>query len=211
MAVPVGERPLLDLDGAQLLYAAVPVRARGRVGHVEALPLVPPGAAGGEAVLRGGDGGGARPGLVRQRHLHAARLVRLLVHKLVILEGWGGVFSADRQTKRTGKHLRETNEVGSGEVGETLGMSERSRRRGQYVPLSSFVLQSDFMTVSLLHKKIFDGLQTGTLQPQAELTIYIRVLKAGCVSQLTLIQFCILSSAASPWKGLKHPPVNKQG
>ncbi len=46
---PVGERPLSDLDGAQLLEAALQTHRHVRVGDVESLPL-PAGAAGSEAM-----------------------------------------------------------------------------------------------------------------------------------------------------------------
>lgn len=48
--LPVGERPLSDLDGAQLLDAALQTHRHVGVGDVEGLPL-PAGAAGGEAVV----------------------------------------------------------------------------------------------------------------------------------------------------------------
>lgn len=83
--VPVAEWPLSDLDGAELLQAAPSAGSHVGVGHIEALALVAAGATG-QAMRRGGKGGGARGGLLHHRYLHATRLVRILIHKLVILQ-----------------------------------------------------------------------------------------------------------------------------
>lgn len=83
--LPVAQWSVLDLDGAQLLDAALQTYRHLVVGDVEGLPL-PAGAAGSEAVGGGGGDGGGTRHLLYQSDIPETGLVGFLIHKLVILE-----------------------------------------------------------------------------------------------------------------------------
>lgn len=86
--LPVAQRSVLNLDGAQLLDAALQTYRHVVVRDVEGLPLLA-GAAGSEAAGGGGgDGGGARH-LLYQSNIPETGFIGFLIHELVILkEGW---------------------------------------------------------------------------------------------------------------------------
>lgn len=85
MFVPVADRPLSNLDGAELLHAVPAASSHVGVGHVEAFALVAAGTTG-QTMRRGRQGGGARGGRLHHGHFHATCLVRILIYKLVILK-----------------------------------------------------------------------------------------------------------------------------
>lgn len=86
--LPVAQRSVLDLDGAQLLDAALQTYRHLVVGDVEGLPLLA-GAAGSEAVGGGGGDGGGTRHLLYQSDIPETGIIGFLIHELVILkEGW---------------------------------------------------------------------------------------------------------------------------
>lgn len=92
--LPVAQRLVLDVDGAQLLDTCLRTKRHLVVGHIEGLPL-PPATAGGEATVGGGGArgggrdGGRAGGLFQQGHVLEIGFVGLLVHKLMVLQQGG--------------------------------------------------------------------------------------------------------------------------